>query len=690
MRFLNVALIKLCLVFLLGVLIGFYAEFSSGSIIAIFGTALFLFIFAFIRATKNIFQDVFFEITAYLVFFCIGLVTVYLHKPENQPNHYIHYAKNANSEDIIKVTITERLKDGFYAEKYIAEASEAHKNLSEEEKFSRKKLTGKILINISKDSADLNLKVGDELLIPADLEEINQPLNPYQFNYRKYMENLGVLRQIDLSKSQIEILKDENWQFKALAEKWRNKSISSLSMYSFQPEEMAIIQALILGNRREISTETYENYAAAGAVHILAVSGLHVGIILLILNWLLRPVEFLPKGRYLKMAIIVLLLWGFAFIAGLSPSVIRAVTMFSFLAIGMQLKRKTSALNTLFMSLLVLLLINPYYIFQVGFQLSYLAVFAIVTIQPKLYNLYVPKNKIPDYFWKILSVSIAAQIGVLPLSLYYFHQFPGLFFVTNLVLLPFIGLILGLGILVIFLALINALPHFLAQFYGSCIAAMNRFVDVVAAQEVFVLDDIPFSALITVLAYLLIIFGIILIYKLNFRNLSLFLIAIIFLQLGLIFEKFHFRQSEALVFHKSRGTVLGFRNNDTLTLFTSENIQSNEELFLKNYKVATKADTVISKKMHNIYNFTGEKLLVVDSAAVYNFSGFKPDILLLTNSPKINLARLASETDLKQIIADGSNYRSYVEQWKQTAENKKIPFHYTGEKGAFVSSAKSD
>ncbi|MDT0650551.1 ComEC/Rec2 family competence protein [Autumnicola edwardsiae] len=688
MRFLNVALIKLCLVFLLGIFIGFYAEFSSGSIIVILCTALLLFIFAFIRATKGIFQDIFFGITAYLVFFCIGLATVHLQEPKNQPSHYIQNAENANFGNIIKVRITERLKDGFYTEKYLAEASEVYQITSEEEKVTSKKLIGKILINISKDSADFNLKIGDELLIPAALEDINQPLNPHQFNYRNYMRNLGVLRQINLSKPQIKLLKDENWQFKALAEKWRNKSISKLGSYSFQSEEMAIIQALILGNRREISTETYENYAAAGAVHILAVSGLHVGIILLILNWLLRPVEFLPKGKYLKMAIIVLLLWAFAFIAGLSPSVIRAVTMFSFLAIGMQLKRKTSAVNTLFMSLLVLLLINPYYIFQVGFQLSYLAVFAIVTIQPKIYNIYTPRYKIPDYFWKILSVSIAAQIGVLPLSLYYFHQFPGLFFVTNLVLLPFIGLILGLGILIIFLALLNVLPDFLANFYGSCIAIMNRFVDLVAAQEAFVLTDISFSAFITVLAYLMIVAGIMLIYKLNFRNLSFFLIAVIFLQSGLIFENYHYRQSEAVVFHKSRGTVLGFRSNENLTLFTSEDVNPANELFLKNYEVATKANTINAEKIRNIYNFSEEKLLVVDSAAAYKIPGFKPDILLLTNSPKINLDRLVQETNLKQIIADGSNYRSYVERWKKTAENKEIPFHYTGEKGAFISSAK--
>ncbi|MDT0686219.1 ComEC/Rec2 family competence protein [Autumnicola psychrophila] len=690
MKFLNVTLIKLCLVFLLGILFGFYAEFSSGSIIVIFGSVLFLFIFTFIRATKDVFQDIFFGITAYLAFFAIGLITVHLHEPKNQPNHYIHYSENANSEDIIKVTITESLKDGFYAEKYLTESSEAYTNNSEEEKFSRKKLTGKILINISKDSTKLNLEVGNELLIPAALEEINQPLNPHQFDYREYMKNLGVLRQISLSKQQIEVLKDENWQFKAIAEKWRNKSISSLRNYSFQPEEMAIIQALILGNRREISAETYENYAAAGAVHILAVSGLHVGIILLILNWLLRPVEFLPKGRYLKMAIIVLLLWAFAFIAGLSPSVIRAVTMFSFLAIGMQLKRKTSAMNTLFMSLLVLLLINPYYIFQVGFQLSYLAVFAIVTIQPKLDNLYSPKYKITDYFWKILSVSIAAQIGVLPLSLYYFHQFPGLFFLTNLVLLPFIGFILGIGILIIFLALINALPDFLADFYGSCIAIMNQFVDVVAAQEAFVLTDIPFSALLTVLTYLLIVAGIMLIYKMNFRNLSFFLSTIIFLQCGLLFENYNYRQAEAVVFHKSRETVLGFRNNEILTLYTSENIQPDKEIFLKNYEVATKANTVTLNEMQSIYNFSGKKLLIVDSAAVYKIPDFEPNILLLTNSPKLNLDRLITELNLHQIIADGSNYRSYVEKWKQTAESKKIPFHYTGEKGAFIVSEKSE
>ena len=191
--------------------------------------------------------------------------------------------------------------------------------------------------------------------------------------------------------------------------------------------------------------------------------------------------------------IIVLLLWCFAIIAGLSPSVTRAVTMFSTISIAMHLKRPTNIYNTLVISAFVILLFKPTFLFEVGFQMSYLAVLGIVSVQPIIYKLWKPKLWAVDKIWQIFSVTLAAQAGVVPISLFYFHQFPGLFFISNLVVIPFLGAILIGGILVIITSLLNILPQVLANIYGMIISWMNDFVSWVSLQEEFLFKEISIS-----------------------------------------------------------------------------------------------------------------------------------------------------------------------------------------------------
>lgn len=312
------------------------------------------------------------------------------------------------------------------------------------------------------------------------------PLNPHQFDYKSYLKGLGISHQLRLNTNNFFLKENPSPTLFGISASVRNKIIDKLKQASFGKEELGIIQALLLGQRNDISAETYNNYKNAGAVHILAVSGLHIGILLLLLQFLLRPLERLPKGKTLKLIAIVALLWCFALLAGLSPSVVRAVTMFSFVAYALHLNRPSDTFNTLALSMFfILLVIDPNLLFHVGFQMSYAAVLAIVWVYPLLQKLWYPKNKILRYFWQLISVSIAAQLGVLSISLFYFHQFPGLFFISNLVIIPALGLILGMGIVVILLALLNLLPDFLVSLYDTLIHWMNSIIGWVAEQEAF-------------------------------------------------------------------------------------------------------------------------------------------------------------------------------------------------------------
>ncbi|SKB45193.1 competence protein ComEC [Salegentibacter holothuriorum] len=675
MQFLNFTIIKLSILLILGIITGFYIDLPSILLFIFLGLLFLIFCISFFRARRKLFDDAFFGICTWSLIFSLGMATAYLHQPKNQPQHYINL--QTAEADVMQVRVIESLKPNLYNQPYIAEA---------ERIFSDKNsiaVTGKILLNISKDSISSNIKPGMKLLVPSKLRNIAEPLNPYRFNYREFMQKQKVEKQLQLSKVEIQILPHTEKKLFTHFSNFREQLVQNLSEAKFNKNELAIMQALLLGQRQDISKEIYDEYAAAGAIHILAVSGLHVGIILLILNWLFAPLNYLKNGLVLKTFILIFLMWSFAMLAGLSPSVVRAVTMFSFIAIGMQMRRKTSVLNSLFISLFILLLVNPYFIFQVGFQLSYLAVFAIVTIQPKLFKLWQPKFKITKYFWGLLTVSIAAQIGVLPLSLFYFHQFPGLFFLSNLVVLPVLGIILGLGILVILLALLKLLPDILAKTYGNLIGLMNHFIGWVAGKEDFVFTDIHFNIWQNLSAYLLIFIFILLIYQKSFRNLIFFLCGVLIFQSSMLYSKMQNSTSESIVFHKPRKTMIGLKKNNQFTIYHNLENQMEAEIRLKDYKTGRNIHKIEEKPIPDILNNSKASILIVDSSAVYKLSHFNPDIVLLRNSPKVNLERLIRNLNPKLIIADGSNYHSYVTRWAETARKQKARFHHTGKNGAF-------
>ncbi len=658
-----------------GILLGFWLSLPATVVWPWALLLLPVFIFSFVRAGKLFLQDLFFGMSVLAIFLYFGILAATLNLPHNKPAHYInHLPENTKSPSLIIAQVTEKLKPGAFQDKYILQAQELNGNF----------VTGKILLNITRDTEIYNLEVGEKMVLAGDLKNINTPLNPYQFNYSEYMENLGVLRQLNLRPQELMLLGNSSTNLRSLAGDLREKIIKALKAKDFEADELAIIQALLLGQRQEISQEIYSNYAAAGVIHILAVSGLHVGIILLLLNRVLQPLERIRGGKVVKTLLLLFLLWGFAVLAGLSPSVVRAVSMFSFVAIGMQLNRRTSVLNTLFMSLLVLLLVNPGYITQVGFQLSYAAVISIVLIQPPLYNLYTGDSRFIKYFWGIFTVTLAAQAGVFPLSLFYFHQFPGLFLLSNLVILPFLGIILGLGIFVMILGLLNLLPVFLAEIFGAIISALNSFVAWTASKEDFIFQNIGFSLLLCIFSYFIVVAFIYMLKNFSYRSMVFFLIAIIVFQSVFIYERSSAEITESLVFHKSRNTVIGTRKANTLTLFHDLEAPAASYSFVKDYNTHQNLEHLRENPLKNVYSISGQSVLQIDSSGIYQIPNFKPEIILLSSSPRINLDRVLEFHSPKMIIADGSNYPSAVQRWKETAKNKKLPFHATAEKGAYL------
>tara|TARA_B100000809_G_scaffold261040_1_gene309130 strand:- start:6289 stop:8304 length:2016 start_codon:yes stop_codon:yes gene_type:complete len=610
---------------------------------------------------------------SFILFYLIGISSVYYNNDAKYKNYYQNYV-GENSIVILKVDKV--LKSGLFNDKY---------NVSIV-KVDSIKTRGKALLNITKDSSVNPLNVDELLYVKSNFQELNAPLNPHQFNYKNYLVKQGIQQQLFLKNEQFKRIDFHGFSLQGISAKFRNLVQESLKKHNFNLDELAVINALLLGQRQDISKQLIADYSSAGAIHILAVSGLHVGIILLILNWLFKPLERFRKGKLIKTVLVVLFLWMFAFVAGLSASVVRAVTMFTFLAIGLSFRRKNIVEFSLIASMFLLLIVKPMFLFDVGFQLSYLAVFGIIWVQPVLYKFWNPKLKIVDKFWQLLTVSFAAQAGVLPLSLYYFHQFPGLFWLSNLIIIPFLGAILIGGIAIIFLSLIGFLPQYLATIYGFVITQMNNFVRWISLQEQFLFKDISLSLLMMIASYIFIIYLVHFLIDTSLKKSIYFLISIVIIQSVFVFETYQNKSKKAfIVFHKSRSSVLGVREGEHLLVYHNlDSLDLKKSNLMTSYRIGENVHQYFKTQESAVLKYGNQHFILIDSLGVYQLNNLRNSIIVLQYSPKINLKRLIKTIQPKQIIADGSNYKSYISSWEIVCKQEKIPFYYTGKKGAFI------
>lgn len=573
----------------LGILLAYYLSISlTFSLYASIFLALILFIIYTVSKYKKS-KSIWFGLISYVTITSLGILITNLNNEKLSNNHYLH----SDSSKIITFRISSILKPGNYNDKYIIDVV----------KIDDKKVFGKALLNIKKDSIGNKLKIDAVYITREPFQEIKDVVNPNQFDYKTYLERQYIYKQLYTSHHRLFNVSTNKSTLFGYANFIRENINNKLKNYAFTPDELAIINALLLGQRQDLSDAVKSHYINSGAIHILAVSGLHVGILL--------------------------------------------------------------------------------FLFDVGFQLSYLAVFSIVSIQPLLVKYWQPKYYIPKKLWEILTVTIAAQLGVLPISLFYFHQIPSLFFIANLIIIPFLGPILGLGIFVIILALINALPSVLVEFYGGIISAMNSLMQWVSHQEVFLFKDISFNLLQVISAYLLIISVVKLLAKKNYKWLRLTLVSVLIIQSISIINKHSNSFDSFTIFHKSRFTVIGEKSNSNLKVYS--NLDSLQQFSnLNDYAIGNNINHIKTYSLQPLLKINNQYLFIIDSIGTYNIKGFKPDYVLVRNSPKINIKRVIDSIKPYYIIADGSNYKSYVMLWKASCEKEKIPFHYTGEKGAFI------
>ena len=287
---------------------------------------------------------------------------------------------------------------------------------------------------------------GQIVLIGKAPEVLPAPKNPYEFDYKGFLIRKGIFHRQFIGKNFSIIQSDQSSYFRYFLDHLRQKMVLMLEAKIPDSDSRQVALALLLGQKQNLDPELNKAYSETGVMHILAVSGLHVAIIYAIFMFLMKLVRLNKRQTKYYLIGVIGIIWLYAFLTGLSPSVLRAATMFSLITLGQMRDRKPSIYNVLAFSAMLLITANPDVIFDVGFQLSYLAVTGIVLIQPLIVNWWLPSSKLGEYFWQMTSVSIAAQLVTFPLSVYYFHVFPTYFLIANLVVIPISFLIMQVGV----------------------------------------------------------------------------------------------------------------------------------------------------------------------------------------------------------------------------------------------------
>ncbi len=663
----------------IGILLGHHLTWSFSSLIIAQGVCIAGLIISWKYARKIFRRSYGFTLFVILTFIAFGVIRTQMQLPKNIPNHYSHFSFSKNTDTIHRIH--------FYIKEQLKPTPHYHKYAINILSLDNHTATGTLLLNIPKNTNALHtLEVGNQYLSTQTPIPVPTAHNPQQFDYASYLQKQHMYHQITINNDALIDTDTPITTIYSIAHSIRASIQQALQHYSFTDQQLALINALILGQRQQIDATTVTDYQKAGAAHLLAISGLHMGLFVLFIHYLLAPLRHFRKGAVLQTLVSILCLWCFAIVAGLSPSILRAATMFSFIAIGMHLNTMKNTYNSIYIALFLLLCYDPMLLFQIGFQLSFLAVFSILHIHPLLTKYYSPRYYIDTVLWNTLTVSIAAQLGLAPLTLFYFHQFPLLFLVSNLLIIPLLGCIIGGGIIIVLLAILRQLPNWMVDSYGSIIDTLNNSIHWIAAQDAFVLTDIPFSWRMLLASYLLGCMLLWIIQKYTPQKIYGVLIALLMIASIYSYETYtHHHQKEFIIFHQYRATAIGVLEGKQFEVYHNSlcNTQTAHYTFT-NYAAYHKATHTEIHSLQNVYQYQQQKVLIVDSTGIYNVQGFTPDIVLLSASPKIHLDRLLCDIRPKYIVADGSNYTSYINLWEASCKQKNIPFYRTDRQGAFI------
>ena len=561
-------------------------------------------------------------------------------------------------------------------------------------------VSGKVMAYFPKSDSVFALHYGDLIAIPAPIREVTPPLNPEEFDYKAYLARKGITGQV--------YLKDDDWidlqtndvnQVYAFSYRFRDVLLASLQRSGLSDDEYGVAAAILLGYDDNLADEVRKNYVAAGSMHILCVSGMHVGIIYLLASFLLSFLNRKKWQKTLKQLLLLALIWFYALIAGLSPSILRASLMISFVIIGEMIHRKGFIINSLAASAFILLCINPNNLFEIGFLLSYAAVMGIVVLQRPIYSWFVIKNKLLDKAWQITAVALSAQIATIPFTLFYFHQFTCYFWLSNLFLTPisFVVVISGMILLLVsWIPYVNILVGYLvwgAVYVMNWVVARIESIPYSIIKGLYV-SDFEFAILLVALMLLMLTF------LLRKRRVFIAMLATLLVVMVSVTIRLYGsdEQKGMTAFSLRNHTALDFVSGGEHVLLADSTLMADESTVDYSLKGAWSKrhlsyhPQVVNlgedfgndylRKKSNLVSFDGKLLALwdddcrVDDSLAYRLP---VDYLLVRGKQKPDVQAVVNGYAVKTLVVDGSVPRYLAEKWVSQAETLHLPCYNVGD-----------
>jgi competence protein ComEC len=537
-----------------------------------------------------------------------------------------------------------------------------------------KKTSGKIYLYIKKENALLP-NYGDILLVKGSPQLVPLPDNPGEFDYQKYLARQNIFHQHFIHAPDFKIIgHSEPNKILAWSISLRRKSDAVFKKYIPSENEYKIASALVLGIRNSLDNDIKNAYSNTGTMHILAVSGLHIVLIFQILTLLFSPLKKIKYSGIFLSLIFISLLWFYALISGLSASVLRAVTMFTFVIIAKAINRNSNIYNTLALSAFLLLVIDPMLVMDVGFQLSYVAVLGIVYLHPKIYQSIDFKNSVVEKIWEYTSLSLAAQLATFPLGLLYFHQFPVYFLISNYLVIPisFLALYFGLGLLAT--CWIPPVAILLGYSLNKIIWLMNEVVYTIEKFPLALIDGIYISQIQMIIIYVCIIFILTFLYFKNLKHLSIALVSVMLFSSFSISRISDQKKNICVSVYNIKGhTAIGLMEGQEVTLLLDSNLYestSKINYHIQGHLTMNGCTKINKQKIENLnanihhIKYSGGILIIWHGKKIFITTKkwhspvrAKADITIIRNGLFNNISEAKEYLDCQNIIFDSSNRR---------------------------------
>ncbi len=565
----------------------------------------------------------------------------------------------------------------------------------------------KMLVYLQREPDAEKLHYGDEILIGVSPTKVEGPKNPNEFDFREWLKRQGINGQAYGKSGSWKIIShgNGNW-FKACALDLRRYYLGKLQEYGLSGSSFGVAAALLLGASDHLDPGILQAYSASGTLHVLSVSGMHVALVYVVLLKLLAPLEKRRWGKWASIFLQLIFIWFYATLTGLCPSVLRSVTMLSVVIAGRAFNRNAHILNSLAASAIILLISDPLLLLDIGFQLSYLAVGGIVMLQPKLASAWEPKTdtyfgKIKAHVWTLISVTLVAQIFTFPLGLYYFHQFPTYFLISNLVVIPLSTVVMYAGLVLLIISPIVILAKPISVLFAFLVELLNASVTGIEHLPHAVIHSSNWEKSELLLLYAFLIFILIFLVRNHKRflqlGLSTFLLLLVLV--GCNARKLS-EKNEIVIFSLKRETGIVVVNGKDHVLFADTSLLKHEgdidfhiEPFLKangmeEEKIISMQDSTVFTNdfVHEGKNYLmalGKRIAVVGK----NFNGgdySNIDILLMKDNSNAKLDLLIEKFKPELIVVDGSDGKWKIKKWKEICVKSNLKFYDVNESGALV------